>query len=527
MSKKIKYLFFICCYVVHLAFAGHHGNDKATKKIKKEADLLYEKKEYSKAFPCYMRIYDSDSLNSDLNYRIGVCLYNSKERKLKSLKYFEKCDKISLPETSFYLGTLYHSMSKFNEAIKSFENYQSLTQKKEIDSAWVNLLISKSKNAIEITKCPLNVVIHNMGEVINSPYPDYAPLVSADENMLIFTSRRSSSKGGLQDLNGEYMEDVYVSYKQKAGSWGRPKSISKNINTDFHDAGVALSPDGQQLIVYRTSDDMLSGDLYISRFNGKDWSEPQMLGSDINMEDAVEASATFSPDDNMLIFSSDRPGGYGGKDLYRVVRLPNGRWSKAQNLGSTVNTKYDEDGPFMHEDGTTLYFSSKAHDNNIGGYDVYKSTLNEDGSWCKPENIGYPINTVNDDIFIFSVNGNLAYFSSQSQNSFGASDIYTLDVPDQNFGLAIVSCRLLSTDTLSTPAIITLIDKDNEDFHARYTCNRNTGKFIMIVNPGRTYRMTVQAEGFLPVEKELFFTTEDFTDNVKEMNFKLLKIIAK
>lgn len=526
MNKKLKYFFLVFCCLSQMAFSINTNDNKKTKKLKKEADALYEKKEYSKALTFYTKIYRIDSLNSELNYRIGICYYNSKETRIKSVKYFERSNNTDFPEASFYLGNLYHSLSRFNDAIKQFEIYKSFPQKKEADSTLVDLLISKAKTAEEMVKYPLNIIIHNMGNVINSPYPDYAPLLTVDESMIIFTSRRSNSTGGLKDLNGEYMEDVYISYKTKNEAWTTPVGISKNINTDFHDAGVALSPDGQQLVVYRTSDDMLSGDLYLSQFNGKDWSVPRIMGSNINVEDALEASATFSPDNNTLIFSSNRPGGYGGKDLYRVIKLPNREWSKAQNLGNIINTPYDEDGPFMPADGQTLYFSSKAH-KNMGGYDVFKTRMNENGTWAEPENMGYPINTVNDDIFVFSINGNKAYFSSENTVTYGGTDVYYMDIPDQNFGLAILSCRTLGQDSSVVYANISIVDKDNEDFQGKYTSNIATGKFIMIINPERTYKITIQAEGYTTLTREIIFTAFDFQDNIKKLDFQLTKINSK
>jgi len=529
MVRGIIYLSCLLCLLSQAAFAvfnkDNYTDNKDRKKIRKEADIFFEKKAYSKALTFYARLYKMDSLNNELNYKIGICYYNSKDAKSRAFRYFNR-SKTDFPEALFYLGNLYHAVHKFNEAIQSFEAYKKLPGKKDNDSALIELMISKSKNADEMIKYPLNVVIHNMGCGINSSYPDYAPLVTADESMLIFTSRRNLSTGRIKDLNGDYMEDIYVSTKDKSGVWSAPKGLSKNINTEFHDASVAISADGQQLIVYRTSDDLLSGDLYTSYYTGKDWTVPEMLGSDINMDDALEAGATLSPDNSMLIFSSNRPGGYGGKDLYRAIKMPNGQWSKAQNLGNKINTPYDEDGPFIHADGKTLYFSSKAH-KNIGGYDVFKSSLNDDGSLSEPENIGYPINTVNDDIFVFSTNGNRAYFSSENDVSCGGTDIYYLDIRDQNFGLAILTCKVSTSDSVPIAANISIMDKNNMSFNNRYTSNGMTGKFIMVIHPNRTYELTVRAEGCATHTEELFFSPSDFKDGVIELSFKLLKNSVK
>lgn len=521
MKHVIKYFIVLILF----AFTSNSFAQKKNKELKK-ANVLFERKDFVNAGKSYLKIYEKDSANTELNYRIGICLYNQKDKKLQALPFFEKSNTQQSPEAFFYMGNLYHLHQRFDEAIKNYTEYNKL-ESRDKDSVFIEMLKSKSGYAKQIMKSPLNVKIKNMGNTINSSYPDYVPLFSADGTTLIFTSRRDNSTGKLKDLNGEYMEDIYISNKQ-GSEWSVPVSISKNINTDMHDACVALSPDGQQLIVYQPSEDLMSGDLYISRFTGKDWTKPEILGSDINVDDAIEASATFSSDNNMLIFSSNRPGGFGGRDLYRVVKLPNGEWSKAQNLGNVINTIYDEDGPFLHLDGKTLYFSSKAHE-NIGGYDVFKSTLDEDGTWTKPENLGYPINTVNDDIyFILSVNGNKGYFSSKGDFNYGGTDIYSIDIPEQNFGLAVLSCKVfgkvLGMDNSPLQATITLTETGSDKLSGIFKSSKETGKFIIIISPIKKYTMIIEAEGYLSYTKELLFNAEDFENNVSKLEIPLIKL---
>jgi tetratricopeptide (TPR) repeat protein len=519
--KAISRSIAVAAMLILCISASAGQNSKLIRKQKKKADSFFDKKNYLGALNYYLKIYEQDSVNPELNYRIGTCMYNLKDKRLQALRYFEKCSAEQYPEALFYKASLYHLHSRFDEAIQSFNAYQNSGQNNDNDSTLVEMLIGKSKYAKELMQHPLNVAIRNVGKTINSSYPDYVPLISADGTIMIFTSRRSNSTGNLKDMNGEYMEDVYVSYR-KGNGWTEPASISNNINTDMHDACVALSPDGQQLIIYRPSEDWMTGDLYLSRFNGKDWTIPELMGSDINVDDAVEASATFSPDNNMLIFSSDRSGGYGGRDLYRVVKLPGGEWSKAQNLGSTINTSYDEDAPFLHTDGKTLYFSSKSH-LNMGGYDIFKSTLNEDGSFTLPENMGYPINTVNDDIyFILSVNGDKGYFSSKGDSTFGGTDIYSIDIPEQNFGLAIVNCIISAADNTPISANITLVDTGN-NVAGKFNSSKETGKFIMVVSPNRKYTVNIQAAGYQPYAAELIFRPQDFTENVTHLNISLTR----
>lgn len=487
------------------------------KRAKKNANASFMRRDYVNALKHYSRI-EEEAPASDINYRIAVCMYNLKQHRINALQRFERANTREFPEALFYLGNLYHQHMRFDEAMATFEQYKMLPGK-EVDNNHVDLLMKKCETAREMVKSPLNVSIHNIGSPINSPYPDYVPLLSADGTMMIFTSRRENGTGKLKDLNGEYMEDIYVSYKRN-NEWSIPTTISWNINTDLHDACVALSADGQQLIVYRPSDDMMTGDLYLSSFNGDDWSKPELLGSDINMENTVEASATFSPDNYMIIFSSDRPGGFGGKDLYKVTKLPNGEWSKAVNLGNTVNTPYDEDAPFLHTDGRTLYFSSKAH-TNMGGYDIFKSTLGDDGSLSAPENLGYPINTVNDDIyFVVSVNGEVAYFSSQGYVTHGGTDIYYMNIHEQKFDLAVVKCRITGQKGDPVQASITL-STDAGSNVGKFSSSKETGKLIMIVTPGMSYNLTIAAKGYTTVTRQVVFAPGDFRDGVTEFEIPL------
>lgn len=471
-------------------------NKKAIEKQMEAADELFDYGDYKTALTAYRDIYQLDSNNRDLNYKIGVCIYNLRENKKRALKYFERGASVKNPESYYYLGNLYHLNLNFEEAINAYNEYKKIRIEKAYPDVEIDRLITCSMNAREMMKDPQKISIANMGPGINSKYPDYVPLISADESIMIFTSRRESSTGKLLDPYGNYFEDVYISYK-KDGSWTDPQGISNNINTKGHDACVALAPDGEQLFIYRTDETLMAGDLFISKFDGKDWTVPEKQGPDINLDGSIEASASLSADRETLYVSSDRPGGFGGRDLYRIVRLPNGEWSKALNLGSTINTRYDEDAPFIHPDGKTLYFSSKGH-KNMGGYDVFKSTLTEAG-WLPPVNMAAPINTVDEDIyFVLSVNGKTGYYSSNRENSFGSTDIYSIKMPTEDSDLAVISGFVFESGTEEGPvsAKITLMEESVPEVKGVYKTNALTGKYILIVDPSLQYKILIEAEGY-------------------------------
>jgi hypothetical protein len=470
-------------------------DNKDIVKKTKAANEFFEIGDYKKALDLYALILKSTPNNPIINYRAGLCILYLNQNKKSALPYFQTASESNIEDSWYYLGMMYHLNTDFEKAIVCFNQYKKQKGEKTFDLAEVDRQIQTVKTAKELIQNPKIVIIQNIGSVINTEYPEYVPLISADEEIMIFTSRRKGSTGGLLDPYGAYFEDVYISRKTN-GEWSSPFSISDNINTPSHDACVALSADGENLIIYRTNEDLTGGDLYISKFDGLDWTKPEKLGPTINTS-GLEPSASISSDNNTLYFSSNRPGGYGGKDIYKVVKLPNGEWSKAQNLGPMVNTPLDDDSPFIHPDGKTLYFSSKGHI-NMGGYDIFKSILDDNGEWSVPENLGSPINTVEDDIFfVMGVNGDVGYYSSTKDGGYGSADIYKITFPEDEFELQVLKGAILNnSDKKPISANITLIDEVLGTMQGTYTSNSLTGKFLMIVTPGRNYNLTIEAPGF-------------------------------
>lgn len=491
--KKFLLLLGILFFSLQLLFSQQMSKDFIRQK--KSADNFYDYSDFKKAFEIYKELFILAPADSDLNFKIGVCLYYLSKEKREAIPYFETAAKADKIDAFFYLGNLYHLESKFDRALSAYNQYRNLPGEKEFIDLEIERQIIITRNAKDLVNKPLNVQIENLGLVINSEHHDYAPLISADGNLLIFTSRRESSTGGLQDPYGEYFEDIYISRKVD-NEWTEPKGISQSINTDGHDASVTLSADGEKLFIYRTNETLTGGDIYESKFDGNDWTIPRKLDPDINTETGWESSASLTRDNEVFYFSSNRAGGYGGKDIYRVVKLPNGEWSRALNLGPSVNTVYDDDAPFIHPDGKTLYFSSRGH-NTMGGYDIFKSVKEEDGIWTTPENIGFPINSIEDDIyFVLTVNGDIGYYASKKPSGNGKSDIYKVFFPEEDFELAVLKGSIQNKQELPLSARITLIDEENNSIHGMYLTNKLTGKFIMIISPEKTYRIIVEAEGY-------------------------------
>jgi outer membrane protein OmpA-like peptidoglycan-associated protein/tetratricopeptide (TPR) repeat protein len=464
-------------------------------------------KDYIHALPVFLKLDSLNPQNAVVNYSIGVCYLKSISNKKKAIPYLEFAagnirstmtesagNATEVPvEVYMNLARAYHLDYKLDEAIGMFEKYKTFLKKEDPLYKQAEVEISMCKIAKGQMAHPVKANIKNI-ESVNSSYPDYGPVISADESVLIFTSRRPGGSNEKMTPSGEYYEDIYISYKID-DKWTNPVSIGGNINSSGHEASIGLSADGQQLFIYK--DDNNDGNIYVCNLNGDTWSTPVKLGSNINTK-AWEPSASLSADGTTLYFVSDRKEGYGGRDIYKSRKLPDGSWGLSQNLGNSINSSYDEDGPFIHPDGKTLYFSSNGP-NSMGGFDIFSSTLTDINTWSAPENVGYPINTTDDDIFyVLSASGKHAYYSTFKPEGKGEKDIYmiTLDKPKET-PLTVLSGYIKMDAAALASARIVVTDNETGDLIGIYTPNSKTGKYLLILPPGKDYNVAVEADGHL------------------------------
>jgi len=376
------------------------------------------------------------------------------------------------------------------------------------------------RNGRSLMADPVRVAVENMGQRINSERSDYGALVTADGATLIYTSRRPQhSDAKVNKATGEYFEDI-LSSRSVNGLWSEADPLPAPVNTAGNDASVGLFNDGRTLILYR--DVKGTGDLWETRRNGDSWSEPTPFGPNINSP-YHESSAWYSFDRQWLYFISDRPDdNVGGQDIYRS-RWDAGLndWGKAENLGPTVNSIHDEEGVFVHPDGKTLYFSSRGH-TSMGGYDVFRSRL-ENGQWTKPENLGWPVNSPDDDLFfVLTADGTMGYFSSLRPGGMGEDDLYQVRfLPDEEPTAMLDDRTAGAMPGVAEPVIeesgtvllkgmvknlrmlagmeaeIELMDLQDASLVARFSSDATTGEYMVVVPSGRNYAMYVKAEGFL------------------------------
>ena len=478
--------------------------ERQVRRLETDASQLYESKLYNEALDAYLLLDSLSPNNPEYQFRIGLIYYHSIDKD-KSLDYF--LDAIQNgkedPNLDFYLARAYHFNLKFDSAVHYYsvalnspDSFERFNKK---DRAEIEKYIQDCKLAEQYVNEPVITPIENIGAPINSPFPDYVPLVNASENMIIFTSRRPDTKGRSVDNTGVFMEDVYISRKNRDGSWSEPTN-DLNFNTPGHDACVGLSPDGSKIILYRSDN---GGDLYISEIQYDAWSEPEPL-SEINTSH-WESSASLTPDEKYLYFTSDKPGGYGGSDIYRATLMDNGKYGNIENLGDVINTPYDEDAPQIHSDGKTLFFSSRGH-RGLGGYDIYSSVYVEEiQSWTEPRNIGYPINTPDDDIYFTLLStGTKGFFTSYRNDSYGEKDIYLITRPGSVSTTFIMKFNLFDP-YINEPikAKIKIVDVRTGESKILEPNEMEDGRYNTTLEFEKNYKLGIDAEGYRFKEKNI------------------------
>jgi outer membrane protein OmpA-like peptidoglycan-associated protein len=501
----------------------------------KGESMSYAKGGFAGAIPIFLKLYKKDTTNANLAFKLGVCYQSSRRYKDECVYYFNKAassvsanykggsykEKKAPVLAIKYLGDAYHLNYEFDKAIKTYEQFIAVMKQNKIEG---KVVIAEAVQEIEMCKTgkilvasPINIKIETLGNNLNSTYADYAPVISADQNTIFFTTTRVETKGNIKDDGGNNTEDIYMSNKINS-VWSVAKSIGAPISTEGHEATVGISADGQTILIYK--DDNGDGNIYSTSLNGDVWGVPIKLNENINSKH-WEPSAAISADGSKLYFTSNKPGGFGGSDLYTSNRLPNGEWGKSENMGAAINTIYDEDGPFIHPDGVTLAFSSNGH-SSMGGFDIFTSTRSVSGVWTNPANVGFPINTTDDDIYyVLSPDNKTAYFSSFREGGIGEKDIYSAKFVDRKeTPLTLMKGNVIDESGAAAKNIeITVTDNETEVVLGVYKANSLTGQFMYILTPGKNYNITYHSPGHL-------FYSENMEISLKTNYYEIFKPIV-
>ncbi|MEO1050096.1 MAG: OmpA family protein [Bacteroidota bacterium] len=483
--------------IVLAAPAWSQGGD--VKKQLFRADKFFSIKNYKEALPLYLEVVEAGEKDAITYYRLGKCYLNSfkVEDKIKAISYLEFAvadNAAKLPSTAHLeLGRVYHMDEQIDKALESYTKYKAKSGNDAKAKAEVNRAIEISNNAKKAISRKKDISVVNLGTNINTDNTEYNPVVSADESIMAFTALRPNTNKNRS--SEEFIEEIYVSYKS-AGNWTLPKKIP--INSDYNVGTAGLSPDGQRMLIFMGGENN-TGNIFTIDKSGEKWSEPTII--DEIRSRHLESTASVTPDGKTIYFASNRPGGFGGFDIYKVEKQDDGTWSRPKNLGEKINTKYDDDAPFIHPDQVTLFFNSNGH-NTIGGKDIFRSRLTE-GAWSTPENMGYPINTtLNDDYFTLTADGRKAYFSSDRKGGSGGQDIYSVEMPDEdaNIPLTLIKGRILDAETKKAlPTKIYVVDNEtHKKLDFVYNPDAESGDYLIILPPAKNYDIIIESDGFLP-----------------------------
>lgn len=458
-------------------------------------------------------ILDSIKPNTpDYIYNRGVCHYHAID-KPTSLNMFLKSLTLGYDNIMihYYLGRAYQFNYDYENATYHLNRYltsiDSVSDTEKYQS--IKNILLEVDNARHLLSDKLSVKINNLGPGVNSELPDYVPLVIDSGKTLIFTSRRGKGESNKKAHDGHFFEDIYVSHQDSLGEWITTKS-HENFNSNSHDAVVSMNWKGDKLFVYR-SNTLNGGDIYMSqKIEGK-WLKPKKVKG-INSA-FWEGSVALSKDEKKIFFSSDRPGGYGGSDIYEATLSADGKqWENVINLGATINTTFDEDAPYIHTDDKTLFFSSRGHHSG-GGYDIYSAKL-INNEWTHVKNLGFPINTADDDIYFhLTMNGAKGYFTSHrhsnySSKSIGEKDLFELNRPHQSpFYFVLKGKMFNNANNEPVTGIVTLIDKHTGK-QTQVIADINSGKFKFDIKFENKYEINVAIGDNEYFSKQVYFPYE-------------------
>jgi tetratricopeptide (TPR) repeat protein len=541
-------ILFILLLVSSVAFAQDDKKDKKGGGIFKDAGdaakmALAKQKLYAgqfvSALNSYREVEKNEPDNGTVLYYIGYC-YNGLKDMEKAKEYFLKAKEAKnhfKVETNLALGKIYQAEENYDKAIEEFNAYKSNPSKDKENAEEADVLLSQSQNAKKMIASPLAVEVTNLGPDINSKYDDKNPCITADGSKLVFTTRRPETTNSEVDTEGDgkFFEDIYIAtYDSAQKKFGKADEVPGSINTKAHDACTSISADGKQIFLYKNDindKESRGGDVFVSKVNSGKWKTPEPIGKPI-ASSYWEGGACISPDGKKYFFTSERPGGFGGSDIWMVERINKKEWGKPVNLGSEVNTVHDEAGMFLAPDGKTLFFCSNGP-NSMGSYDVFK-TIYTNGKWSTPVNLGYPINSgAKEGQLTISADAKYAYISSERKGGLGENDIYKIDLKDYAIlepdgkkkvsnGLSILKGTIRDGYEGYGLPDAEIILNDESGAQVTSTNTNENGEYFFTLRGGN-YKLTVKKKGFKEISETINLKSSDKETVTLEKGYLLKK----
>ncbi len=520
MKKQLLFLALTCFITVY--YAQEDGLTKVTPEL---AANKMKMGNYEDALVDFLQLLNEDPKNESYTYNVGVCYLNNNTNKGKAVPYLEIVTRKEKhdPNAEYLLGRAYQYSNRFDDAISVFKKFKQEAKGTVFNLVDADLQIQHCINAKELMKFPVDVLFQNLGANINSEYSDYYPFVTANESFIVYNTKRPEKNAEKME-NGSYNNSIYIS-RVINGEYMKASPIGSPINAGNNGIEViGLSENGDEILLYQPTG-VGKGNIFMSTLNAQGmYSKPEKLDAKINTG-GDEIAASISADGNTLFFASNRKGGLGGTDIYICKKIGK-KWSIPKNAGPEVNTLYDEDFPNISPDGKNLYFSSKGH-TSMGGYDIFKSAYEEvNGTFTSPKNIGYPINTTDDDMnFRISKNGKYGYIASAKNGGQGDFDIYRVTFNEVESDYSVVIGVFSTKDNAEInygDVFITVNDNITKELVGNYLPNPSTGRFVVILPPGK-YQMSIDAPGFKTVTKNIEVLDKVSYQAEINMNIELAK----
>lgn len=536
MSKKLL-------YVAFLMFLGTHFFSQSTNTRKwresendsmQEALLLFDEGNYLMALPIYQKLFNQHPDEEYLKYCYGKCALSRSDQHDTAMILLSEiyANNKKVFEIEYDLARAYHYTYRFDEALVLLDKFLSRKKLKPDQKSKAIQLKYYCINGKAFYAHPTDATVTNLGNSLNTENEEYSPVISADANTLSYTYKGKESVGGLQNAffqpepKGIYYEDVFISRKENE-LWIKPHGIPI-INSNQSEIVIGMSADAQQLFIFKDSGDD-HGDIYVSYLKRNEWTFPVKLKGSVNSYQ-WDGACSVTADGRYLYFASDRGGGNGGKDIYRATfSEADSSWTNITNLGDSINTAFDEDCPFIHADGVTLFYSSKGR-NSMGGYDIFQAKMNlNDSTFSQISNLGIPVNTPDDDLYyVLSADSKQGFYSSGKKEGYGLRDLYTISGGFiGNPPLSMIVKGIVSEKGIPVGTKIQ-IETMNQEPKITYHLNSNdsSGQYLIVLQPGKTYQTSFKYKDY-PIKTYTFSTIDlyDFEEKEIQVDFSNEAII--
>lgn len=470
----IRSSFLSILIVTLVIILGNAQTRQDAEEIYRDANAYFYFEDYEEALALYLSIYDEFPDNANLDYRIGICYSNIAGSKDRAISYLERAsqnisnrysessirEKRAPIDALFYLGNAYFANNELDKATWAYEEFRSnIRRERQYDIDYLNHQVEAIERSRVIQRYPVNFLRSNLGSDINNRFSNYNPVISGNGKTLAYTT------------NERFYQAIMVATKE-GDRWGRPRNITLDLMVDGNCTTLSLSYDGTELYLFKDDDHV--GNIYVTRLVEGSWTPMRKLNENINTE-FYETHASVTGDGKKLYFASNRMGGFGDLDIYVSERTKNGDWGPAKILGAPINTRFNENTPFITTDGKTLFFSSDGH-HGVGGYDIFFSNLKADGTWSQPVNLGFPINTADDNLFYQPIgDGGTGLMAVFDPHGFGEKDITQIEIFLPKYQRSIVTLddfyarrselppRTLVVDTVNVEGVA-LIDPTRSEY---------------------------------------------------------------